>query len=762
VAVTVGSSGGSVAGPGGVNLVIPAAALPAPTLVRIADSDAGAPPLPPLPPGITVARPMLELTPHGTEFGVPALLSLPSGEIPTGSTVLLLKTNAARDGWEQLQVEVVNGRVQAPITRFSNVSYMLCTCGRATAPPPTIAMPPRGGTVNEGGYVLLSVDAIGAAPFTYQWLRNGRAIPGETARAIVINPVTMAEDNMRLSVTVTDTFGQSATSVEARVRVRPAPPVVSSAPLDVVAHVGSIARFVAATTSSVEQTLQWERSNDAGATWGAAPSQDARLQVPNVQITPDNGALFRLVATNPGGSVTTRAARLTVIPAPVAPAIVSSPAAAEVLQGRSVSFSVVASGGELSYQWQRAELTGPFMPIAGAPDAATFTLSNATLADDGARVRAVVSNALGTAVSAGATLRVIASISAPVARLAGGDSHTLALRADGQLIAWGLNGSGQLGVGSATDRAPPTPVPGLTDIATFASGARHGLALRSNGQMVAWGDNRAGQLGDGTTIMRTTPVSVGPAPLRHVAAAESISLALDSSLGLLTWGTGFLGNGGAMSSSQVPQTRNSPGFVRLAAGAQFQAALRSDGTLWTWGINDLGQLGTGDLAARLEPTPVAAPAGLVAVVAGQAHVLALAFDGAVYAFGDGRAGQLGLDAVTQATTATRVALPAPALAVAAGQAHSLALLIDGRVYAWGSNNSGQLGSGNALDSRTPVRVDAGWTMPVQSLGAGRAHSLVLDAEGRVWSWGDNAWGQLGDGSQTPRDRPVVVPGLRLD
>jgi alpha-tubulin suppressor-like RCC1 family protein len=610
--------------------------------------------------------------------------------------------------------------------------------------------------------VLLSVDAVGLAPFTYQWLRNGRSLGGETSRALVINPVAMGDDGMRLSVTVTDAANRSVTSTEAVVRVLPAAPVVSSQPLDVVAIDGQDALFVAATTASVAQSLQWERSNDGGQTWGAAPSQDARLRLPGVRIVIDDGALFRLVATVSTGSVTTRSARLTVIPAPTAPQILTGPDDAQALAGRSASFAVVTSGGALMHEWQRSDASGPFARIAGAPDAATLTLSNVTQADDGARFRVIVRNTLGTAISSAATLRVASTVNASLMRLAGGEGHSLALRADGQLFSWGANTSGQLGLAGLVSSAPAA-VPGLTDIATFAAGWNHSLAIRGSGEVLGWGSNNVGQVGDGSRTQRNQPVVVTlPAPARHVAGGPSGSMALDSTAGHLAWGSIPLGDGQAAGFAGAPQRVRGVSFVRIAAGRSHVIALRSDGSVWAWGENTSGQLGTGDRAARLVPTPIAAPPRVVALAAGNEHSLLLTADGRVYAFGLGSAGRLGLGGFDTTLAPAAVALPGIAVGIAAGRSHSLALLADGRVYAWGLNDSGQVGDGSNLDSTTPARVDAAWALPVQSIGAGARHSLALDAAGRVWAWGENAQRQLGDGNVQLRNRPQEVPGVNLN
>ena len=765
--VTLDAAGGQVDGPDGLRVVVPAGALAAPTSIALTEDDGRAPAWPSLPAGFSRVGPLYALTPHGTEFGAPAQLSLPRPAVPAGAQVLLLKTNAANDGWQQLDTEEgSDGRVQAPITGFSTIGYLVCDCGGAgNSPPPAIATPPRSGALDEGGYLLLSVDAIGAAPFTYQWRRNGSPLAGETGRALVINPVALADDGMRLSVTVTDTHGRSVTSPEAAVQVRPLPPVVLSEPLDAVGVAGQGVTLSALTGSSVAQTLQWERSNDGGLTWGAAPSQSPQLALSGLQVPIDDGALFRLVARNVRGSVATRAARLQVLPALSAPVVLAEPVAAEAWVGRSASFHVVASGGSLQHEWQRSDNGGGFLPIAGAPDAATYTLSNVRLADQGARFRVVLRNAVGTVVSAAAELRVASTVAASVVRLAGGKGHSLALRADGRLMAWGWNASGQLGLGTpaGSDQATPVAIPGLQDVAGLSAGTLHSLAVRSDGQLFAWGNNAYGQLGDGSLVDRRTPVALPRlGPTRQAVAGNSSSFAVTLAEGYAGWGSGLLGDGRFSDRLTSPQTYRVPAFVRVAAGASHQLGLRADGSVWAWGLNGQGQLGQGDRAARLAPSPISGIARVGAIAVGGLHTLLLTEAGEVLAVGRGGEGQLGQGDTASQARPVPVRLPGLAVAIAAGEGHALALLADGRLFAWGSNSRGQVGHGRPIDALQPVALVAPWRLPLQAIGAGERHSLALDAEGQVWAWGDNALFQLGDGTRTQRDTPVPVPGLRLD
>ncbi|BAS26700.1 hypothetical protein LIP_0843 [Limnochorda pilosa] len=204
-----------------------------------------------------------------------------------------------------------------------------------------------------------------------------------------------------------------------------------------------------------------------------------------------------------------------------------------------------------------------------------------------------------------------------------------------------------------------------------------------------------------------------------------------------------------------PASSASSSVAAVAAGDLHSLARQTDGTVWTWGDNDAGQLGDGTTLDRNTPARVDGLNGVAAVAAGSYHNLALKEDGTIWAWGRNNLGQLG-DGTTTTTRPTPVQVSGltGVVDVAAGWDHSLALRSDGTVWAWGYNAFGQVGIGSTTEQHTPVQI-SGLTGIVAVAGGGY-HSLALKSDGTVWAWGYNSTGQLGDGTTTDRYTPVRV------
>jgi alpha-tubulin suppressor-like RCC1 family protein len=331
------------------------------------------------------------------------------------------------------------------------------------------------------------------------------------------------------------------------------------------------------------------------------------------------------------------------------------------------------------------------------------------------------------------------------------DSATPA--APGTPLAWGYGFEGQLGDGILHTTTPfgssvALVVNGVGSAVAVACGISHSLALKSDGTVRAWGQGHKGQLGNGLFLLSSTPVQVtGFTGGTDVSAGELFSLALKSDGTVWAWGEGAygqLGNGATLNKGTPVQVSGLSGVVAVSAGGYHGLALKSDGTVWAWGYNPFGQLGDGTVVNRSLPVQVAGLSGVVAIAGGTYHSLAIKSDGTLWAWGNGGRGRLGNGSFQSANTAPiQVSGLTGVVAVDGGFEHSLAVKSDGTVWAWGRGIEGELGQGAFADSATPVQVSG--LAGAVSVAAGAFHSLALKSDHTVRAWGSGFYGQLGNG-----------------
>lgn len=348
-----------------------------------------------------------------------------------------------------------------------------------------------------------------------------------------------------------------------------------------------------------------------------------------------------------------------------------------------------------------------------------------------------------------------------------GKSHTVVLKGDGSLWSWGLNSSGQLGDGTTIQRLTPVPVSGVTDAIAVAGGTLHTLALKRDGTVLAWGSNGLGQLGIGSSYPNSlVPAAVpGLSGVVAIAAGDTHSLAVKADGSVFAWGSNSSGQVGTGGSTQwtPAQVPGLSGVTSVAAGLLHSLALKTDGTgpgtVWTWGYNNYGQLGDGTQTMRGTPASVAS--NVIAIEAGDNFSLALAGDGSLFGWGYNGYGTLGDNSNEMRTAAVAVVNLGPTVAAAGGATHSLALKADGSMFAWGNGAQvGTYGLNGATQLKTPLPVTAVGAKIV-AIAAGSEHSVALTRDGAVFVWGNNGYGQLGNNSTNPSTVPIQVAGLSL-
>jgi alpha-tubulin suppressor-like RCC1 family protein len=354
----------------------------------------------------------------------------------------------------------------------------------------------------------------------------------------------------------------------------------------------------------------------------------------------------------------------------------------------------------------------------------------------------------------------VSGLSGGVIAIAAGSSHTCALTTGGGVKCWGNNGFGQLGNGSYTHSSTPVDVRELeTGVIAIAAGQWHTCALTTGGGVKCWGMNWEGQLGDGTRTGSRTAVDVSglSSGVSAIAAGESHTCALTTGTGVKCWGiSGIV----IQALTPVDVSGLESGISGISAGHAHTCALTIGGGVKCWGGNYRGQLGDGTTARRSTVVDVLGlSSGVNAIAAGEAHTCALITGGAVKCWGDNFYGQLGDNTTTvRLTAADVIGLGSGVNATTAGELHTCALTAVGGVKCWGGNSYGQLGDGSNTTRRAVVDV-SDLSSGVSAITAGGLHTCALTASGGGKCWGNNAQGQLGDGTTSDRSTAVDISGL---
>ncbi|WP_272946193.1 chitobiase/beta-hexosaminidase C-terminal domain-containing protein [Geobacter sp. OR-1] len=347
-------------------------------------------------------------------------------------------------------------------------------------------------------------------------------------------------------------------------------------------------------------------------------------------------------------------------------------------------------------------------------------------------------------------------------RITAGDSHTVALKTDGTVWAWGKNNSGQLGNGSNANSSMPVQVTGINNVIAITAGYAHTVAIKSDGTVWAWGLNSSGQLGTGDSNDHSTPVQVtGLNEVIAVVAGYGHTLALKANGTVWAWGLnnkGQLGNNSTSNSNTPVQVSNLASGVIAISGSRglHNMALKNDGTVWTWGSNDYGQIGNGG-ATPYNTAPISVSSGAIAISASALSSIVLKSDYTVWAWGDNAFGQCGLDPYYDPTIfyPTQIAGIANAIAISSGDNQTMSLLADGTAVALGRNDYGQLGNNPGAPSYSPVSVLN--LNGIVSIASGANHTMAIKDNGTFWGWGLNDNGQLGISTTDNMGFPAVSP-----
>jgi alpha-tubulin suppressor-like RCC1 family protein len=356
-------------------------------------------------------------------------------------------------------------------------------------------------------------------------------------------------------------------------------------------------------------------------------------------------------------------------------------------------------------------------------------------------------------------------------QVAAGQYITGAIKTDGTLWTWGYDNYGQLGDGTVVNRSSPiTTAGGGTNWSKISSTSRSFAAIKTDGTLWIWGQNSSGSLGDGTIINRSSPVTVagGGTTWSQVACGYFIVAAVKTDGTLWSWGDnsyGALGDGTVVNkSSPISITSNSK-WSQIASGPRNFISLKADGTLWSWGNNSSGQLGDGTTINKSSPVTIVGGitswsslpsgtgvhGGMLAASPIQAPTTIL------YQWGRDDYGQLG-----QGTTSGGRSSPATAptftygwTQFSQGSFYYAAIVASGALYTCGYNVHGELGDGTTINRSSPITTIGGGTTWKQ-VASGNNQTAAVKTDGTLWTWGYNVFGQLGDGTTLNRSSPVTT------
>lgn len=339
-------------------------------------------------------------------------------------------------------------------------------------------------------------------------------------------------------------------------------------------------------------------------------------------------------------------------------------------------------------------------------------------------------------------------------------SNSITLIQSYKLYAWGFNAYGDLGIGDTTVRSSPVQVGALNTWTSITVGK----GITSDGKLWAWGINNVGQLGLNTaTFSYSSPVQVGALTnwLQVSGGQYTFTAAIKTNGTLWTWGPnnqGQLGLGNTTAYSSPKQVGSLTDWLYVSAGYESCGAIKTNNTLWTWGRNGNGELGLGNTTARSSPTQVGSLTNWASVRMNATATIALKTDGTIWSWGYNINGQLGINSANYYYSSPKQIGSLTNWTAISNSGYTMhAIDSSGRLYGWGRNNTGAVGNGTVNTYSSPIQIGAltNWSK-VETAGIANGYTAAIKTDGTLWTWGQGSSGRLGLGNTTSYSSPKQV------
>jgi alpha-tubulin suppressor-like RCC1 family protein len=333
---------------------------------------------------------------------------------------------------------------------------------------------------------------------------------------------------------------------------------------------------------------------------------------------------------------------------------------------------------------------------------------------------------------------------------------------DGPLYAWGAGSTGQLGIDSVVTESSPVQVGSLNwkQVSTMDA---HTLAITENNELYSWGAGNDGRTGHNDTINTSSPVQIGALTTwAQTSAGEFHSSAIKTDGTLWTWGSASSGQLGTNNPSVNVSSPVQVGALTTwsqvsARGFAHSGAVKTDGTLWTWGSNSVGQLGVNSTNNTSSPVQVGSETDWALISVGRGSTFAITTTGELYAWGNNSGGRLGDGTEINKSSPVQIGVLTDWSQVSGGSLHCAAVKTDGTLWTWGRGDQGRLGDGTVINRSSPVQIGAltNWS----TVSAGAYHTSAIKTDGTLWGWGRNdasGFGLIGDNTSVSRSSPVQI------